>query len=466
MAAVFRLALTVALLLGFGQTWALVPMQSGFRVNSGPVKASAAEACAAYGPIFTPSLISTSINSDGRCVLNYRNGAGNPDSTTAVVDQVSSGVCPANSASVSGGCQCNSGYVENTAKTACEVQLSAHDRYCQENAGSLNSVFKIRYSGVTANGQACEQPYFSQPGLAADAGCVADVGSGLITTDHEGVKWFQGTATMTAAKCNGSLANPSATGNEKEQEQGKKDPCPNGYPGEVNGTTVCAQHDPNGGIDWTGSATKKGADGTSVDTKTETKCAAGKCETTKTETQRDAAGTATGTSSTKTTESLGELCARDKGNKVCSATGNGGGEEGGSSFSGNCASGFQAKSDDAVTNAMALEQHKRNCKFFDEKPEPNEDTNEADAMRAKGKSGADQTEDLPGNLKRSVQISGSDFNTSNAIGAQSCFTDRSVQVFGRSVAIPLSLVCPWLDIIGDLLMIVGWLLAARIVIRG
>jgi len=41
-----------------------------------------------------------------------------------------------------------------------------------------------------------------------------------------------------------------------------------------------------------------------------------------------------------------------------------------------------------------------------------------------------------------------------------------VQIWGRTIAIPLSIVCPWLAILGNILVVVGYLLAARIVIRG
>jgi hypothetical protein len=47
---------------------------------------------------------------------------------------------------------------------------------------------------------------------------------------------------------------------------------------------------------------------------------------------------------------------------VCAGGGNG---QGGGGFSGTCAAGFQAKGDDPILNAMALEQYKRNCKFFE-----------------------------------------------------------------------------------------------------
>lgn len=117
-------------------------------------------------------------------------------------------------------------------------------------------------------------------------------------------------------------------------------------------------------------------------------------------------------------------------------------------------------------NAMALEQYKRNCQFFEKKPDATDETRAYDDMLAKGKQGGDQTGDLPAGSKREVTIGASDFDYSSAIASQQCFTDRSVQIWGRSIAIPLSIVCPWLEILGNVLVVVGSLLAARIVVRG
>lgn len=140
-------------------------------------------------------------------------------------------------------------------------------------------------------------------------------------------------------------------------------PCPDGFPGSLNGRTVCVKREPDKGIEGVKGTEVKNADGTSTTTKETTKCEGGQCTTTTETTTKNAAGTVTGSTTGTTKEGIGAKCSKDPGNKVCSGVGMGEGE-GGGSFTGNCTAGFQVKGEDPVLNAMALEQHTRNCKFF------------------------------------------------------------------------------------------------------
>lgn len=309
-------------------------------------------------------------------------------------------------------------------------------------------------------------------GLPESFGCsirfVTD-GDVISAQDPDTKGWVtRGQGRVTGETCvaigTGGVPNDAPEGTE-EEEPGKPNDCLYGLVKGVNGSIVCAYDDPNGTIEGTETSSVKNPDGTTTDTKKDTKCDAGVCTTTTTTTTRDSAGNVTGVATDEKKESIGQTCSKDPGNKVCATTGGGGGE-GGAGFSGTCAAGFVAKGEDPIANAMALEQHKRNCQYFEKKPDATDETNAYDAMLAKGKQGGDQTGDLPASSRRDVVIGPSDFDYSSAIGAQQCFTDRHVSIWGKSIAIPLSIACPWLEVLGNILVVVGSLLAARIVVRG
>lgn len=137
-----------------------------------------------------------------------------------------------------------------------------------------------------------------------------------------------------------------------------------------------------------------------------------------------------------------------------SGDGDGDGEESG--FGGTCMAGF-ACDGDAIQCAIAKEQYARNCKLFD-------DTSaESDLYNAnKGKTG-NQTGDLPGN--ETISLTGR-IDTSDPLGGGGCFGDLSVTVWGTSVSLPLSNLCQYLAMLGNILVAVSMLMAARIVTRG
>lgn len=137
-----------------------------------------------------------------------------------------------------------------------------------------------------------------------------------------------------------------------------------------------------------------------------------------------------------------------------SGDGDGDGEKGG--FGGSCMSGFACEGD-AIQCAIAKEQYARNCKLFD-------DTSaESDLYNAnKGKTG-NQTGDLPGN--ETISLSGR-IDTSDPLGGGGCIGDLNVTVWGQAVTLPLSNVCQYLAMLGNILVAVSMLMAARIVTRG
>lgn len=136
--------------------------------------------------------------------------------------------------------------------------------------------------------------------------------------------------------------------------------------------------------------------------------------------------------------------------------GNGDGDGGKGGFGGSCMAGF-ACDGDAIQCAIAREQYTRNCKLFDDK------SPESDLYYAnKGKEG-NQTGDLPGNETISLQ---GRIDTSDALGGGSCFGDLGVTVWGTSVTLPLSSLCQYLAMLGNILVAVSMLMAARIVTRG
>jgi hypothetical protein len=136
--------------------------------------------------------------------------------------------------------------------------------------------------------------------------------------------------------------------------------------------------------------------------------------------------------------------------------GNGDGDGEGSGFGGSCEAGF-ACDGDAIQCAIAREQHRRNCVMF------NDPSDESRLYEANKDKEGDQTGDLPGS--ETVDI-GALIDRSDALGGGSCFGDVAVTVWGRSMSLPFSQLCPYLAMLGNILLAVSALLSARIIARG
>lgn len=303
---------------------------------------------------------------------------------------------------------------------------------------------------------------------------------------YEGDSWAMGPNDI--AEAGGTLACVPGLDDLPKREDPKPG-CEGGIPGQVNGVDVCI--DPASGrtegVDW---ERVTDADGNVKEQKTTVKCDGEKCTvTTITKTPGDPGeGTTTTTTTTR-----GAYCAKNPASSICAGAvdptgssrnqngrggpgdpasrGNGGGNGEGngfckenpdlpickkSSFGGSCAANFTCDGD-AIQCAIAKEQHIRACKLFDD-PSPESQLYEAN----KGKEG-NQTGDNPNN--ETVSLAGR-IDTSDALGGGSCISDLNVTVWGRSLTLPLSTICPSLAMFGNLLVAVSMLLAARIVTRG
>jgi hypothetical protein len=223
------------------------------------------------------------------------------------------------------------------------------------------------------------------------------------------------------------------------------DTCKGGQPGQVNGVTVCIPFPPN---TPTVSDAKKDSSTTGpagTETKSEVKttaCDNGSCNTTTTTTTTNSSGTSVTTNTT--TQGKGEYCAATPGAKECT---------GKSSFSGSCAGGFVGEGD-ALQVAIAREQYKRNCEFY-ENP-----TEQAKFDAEAAKTGKQYTSE-------DIAISPASFSQTNLLGVSAqCITDKTVVVARFTVVLPFSRVCPSLDQLGLILLGVSFITALMIVAKG
>jgi hypothetical protein len=223
------------------------------------------------------------------------------------------------------------------------------------------------------------------------------------------------------------------------------DTCKGGQPGQVNGVTVCVPFSPSTPTvsDTNKDSSTTGPSGT--ETKSEVKntvCDSGSCSTTTTTTTTNSTGTSVSTNTTK--QGKGEYCAATPGAKECA---------GKSSFSGSCAGGFVGDGD-ALQVAIAREQYKRNCEFYENPTEQAKFDTEA------AKTGKQYTEDT-------VAISSASFSQTNllGVGAQ-CITDKTITVMTATVVLPFSRVCSSLDQLGVVLLGVSFIAALMIVAKG
>lgn len=309
--------------------------------------------------------------------------------------------------------------------------------------------------------------------------------------DQEGYRywgdsWMAGTWNDGAKACVPGLDN--VPGDPPVPPAKPQGPC-KGFEGSVNGVDVCI--DPSAGqtegVDWT---QVTDAEGNIKEQKTEIKCEGEKCTV---KTTLGAPGTSGGTTTTTTT-TRGAYCANNPSSSVCknekdpsgsqrgpSASGGGGGGSGGGggggnegdgfckenpdspickngTFGGSCAANFTCDGD-AIQCAIAKEQHLRNCRLFDD---PSDESRLYDAEKAKDPN-RKVTSGLPGN--ENVDMTGR-IDMSDAIGGGGCISDLSISVLGQSISLPISVICPYLAMLGNVLVAVSLLLAVRIVGRG
>lgn len=376
---------------------------------------------------------------------------------------VLSNQCPANSSLSGGVCICKAGYleqgwacVEEPPPDPCEMLESA----C---AGSQNFSVNFQLGGKkTGVSFVCMNPVVigddgSFPGCTR--GCLGIVGGFTSAFQSEGGDWVtQGTAKFTGSTCDPSVINDLNSDSDPEYEPEDNpaltdkpdETCPNGFKGTVNGVSVCLPPKASEGL--LEKEEKDNGDGTKIEKQTKVKCENGLCDITTTTITKDiASNTVVVNSSATTTVEQGRFCAQNPTAAACKN------EEGGGSFSGSCQAGFTCDGD-AVMCAIAKEQHTRACQLF------KEDTPEGQLYAAeKGKEGIQRGE---GSDMGTIDLgggSGSLIKTDSLIGEGSCVQDLQFQFMGEPVTIPLSSLCPYLAMLGNILVAVGMVMAIRIV---
>lgn len=352
--------------------------------------------------------------------------------------------CPANSTLSGGQCTCTAPYTQNAANNGCEL-VDADTAACNDAALLDSASFgnrDVTVPGKIGTGFVCMET----PGVSAGKGCRVAFTRDASYQKPDGTWLSEGTYSRPsgAGTCTTSPA-------PADVPVLQPDTCKNGQPGTVNGVTVCipfAKHTPTETSTTKGeTVTPPGGTPTTTTEQNTTVCTgAGSCTTTTTTTTTVGGGAPT-TTTKETTQSKAEHCVKSPGAKECQG-------EKGSSFSGDCAAGFSYEGD-AIQGALAREVHKQNCIVNAESDES------ALYATEKAKTG-DQTGDLPGN--QTVTVGSADFDSSDAIGGAACITNKTVVVWGKSVVLPFSDVCPALGYLKAILLAVSWLSAARIVI--
>lgn len=490
MAGLYRVGLALALALWSMGVSALVPFNGTWSANAGAYGdpgntqpgpfATAQAACDAYrnrqataipgwtmGPgTLTGAAPPPNVYGSFKCQVYFSSSGGalNQGPMESGIFETPGTTCPANSTAASGGCQCTSPYVQNAGATACEIPNP-----CAALAGK--DAGDVSWNSGPTSGSPTYPDYTYCDGWQpiGEGKCTAtasrDVAFGV-----DG-KWIsQGRAKYTGQAASGQCNGDGATGStptdsvkppgtdpappvKPPEGQAAPAPCPQGQQaGEVNGTRVCAATGPETPVRADESREVKNPDGSSTTTNGTTTCKDGKCTRDETTCTKPSGGTQTCGGTTTTTESLGSYCAKNAGAKVCVGEGSDG------SFNGDCVAGFKVNGEDAVLNAMALEQHKRNCEIL-AKTSP-EATAVAAASDPSGTTKATNPNDS------TVVVSASNFDTSNALGGGGCSLNKTITVAGRSATLPFNVLCDPLAVLGQLLVVVSLLAAARIVARG
>lgn len=229
-----------------------------------------------------------------------------------------------------------------------------------------------------------------------------------------------------------------------------------GYcPGTYNGATIwvkCSSTNETTKTDNTttqtqtsGSTSTTGT--TSTSTTSRTSCDGSNCTTTTTTTTTNADGTKTDKTETSS-KPQADFCTANPNATACKKP------EG--SFGGSCSAGFSCEGD-AVQCAIAREAYKRNCELLEkETPESTLGKNIA--------SGEDRPVGHPGNSPEIVNVSGN-INQTNPYGG-SCPPDINLNVYGKTVIVPLSNACDIFKWMGYIAVAFTMYAAARITMSG
>lgn len=338
--------------------------------------------------------------------------------------------CPENSTSYSGAngvksCACNSMF-RGVGGNRCE-------QYTCPPSGSYSAITQPDQKVPVAGATMCS------------GGCGYQPSSWKVGQD--GQIWAAWPFKSTGSFCNGDkkAGTPVDTG-----EANSKNPAPvpcgqNQCPGTVNGATICV---PCKGTQEQGPSTTASAPGTGASaatvTDSTTECNGVNCTTTTT--TRDGYGNVTG--QTQTSEKQESFCKENPQSALCKQ----------SSFGGACAA--TTCEGDAVMCAIAADQFKRNCEWFEDQAAAQLATVGNAAL-----TGQDRPPGHPANDASAQSVSfASVIDQTDRLGS-GCPTDVAVSVAGKSVSIPFSSMCGNLQLVGNLMVGFCMFVAALIVFR-
>lgn len=470
MAYFYRLII-VALLFAFSSlSFAVVPPGPRlYRYDSSSgassyIYSSSSAACAAYIVLLGDTVTTYTLDSQssGGCwVKSVRNSDGYTSGSYAQLQSVIS--CPANSSLVGGSsCICNPTFFENETSTACiklldpddpdpgsptpEQQKKIDNDQCKVLETSSTSTPRERYKGYISGGSQLCLPSL---GVSDKRGCMytfeLEIASGNPYVS-------QGTTTVSKGATNKScdISTDKSVSPDKLTDKS----CPvNQQMGKFNGVSVCMPVDRSVPTKTETVKTTEGTDANGNPKKTTenttTTCVDGKCSTVTTTTTTTNNNTTTDTTTKEGSKS--GYCTENPKSVQC---GNGDGE---SSFFGACGADFVCKGD-ALLCAISSEQHQRDCELFVNKSPESDLYEKAKAL--------DSTQSVTKDLTKDVDISPSKFDSSNILGGGACIPDKNIIIMSKSYSLPFSKVCPYLEYMGSILLMVSFALAARIVARG
>lgn len=305
----------------------------------------------------------------------------------------------------------------------------------------------------------CDTSAGTTADTAEGKGCAGTFEADFAYTGYDGKHYARGRFVFNGQGCSTKDEDPSK--NTPPTNQPK---CPKGQPGTVNGVEVCIPFGDKGTIgkdpnSKTDEETDKDGNKKTTNTNVVTKCENGVCTTTTTTTVNNN-GTST-TTTTNTNESQDAYCKKNPSSRNCGGTGSGGsgsgngngnGTEKESEWGGGC--GAFTCSGDAIQCAISKEIHSNNCKVLKE-------TDIGEIITSVPVGTKSVLADLPGN--KEVDVGGIVNASDTIMGGGACFQDKTVQVMGQSITLPISTICPYLSILGNVLVVVSCLVAARII---
>jgi len=450
---------------------AFPPSVQGYYVYSGEKYfrgATKDAACNAYHVYYKTT--SYEVYNDWQCVFYRYDGSGY---VLAVSSDPAS--CPANSTSSAGNtCTCSSGFKEDGSQCVPAVSATAVCNKASIEAHSWGSSASTVWSGRIQDGSStCYVPY---PEQYPSNGCSIEFEMDFSWQNDDGSWSTRGRYTPALAGTSGIPCVPGGSNGpdptpSNPKAEPTRAPCTSGYPGTVNGVSLCVPNVSKSGIDYVPKITVDENESERVERSESTSCSGGKCTTTTTTTTTNKS---TGTSTTATssqTVSDRDYCKQSANSSNCSggqpAYGGGAGDGDGdgdgdesekSAFGGSCSAGFTC-SGDAIQCAIAREQHKRNC-------EANDANNDEFRVYAAAKNVTGKvTDSLEGN--ESFDVGSIVTNASDRFlsGRGVCPPNRIIQGPNWRLEIPYSTICPYLEILGNILVVITSIAAIRIIAK-